>query len=114
MLSILFLKNFEKLGIFFEKFSKIEKKYLDVEESSLEMRFVQIESLHGACFMKQIIDEEIDSQSWGSSKNCGQSKGNTIGFFENGIFTTLFGFTIERNGITWSILIADTFDNTIA
>ena len=43
---------------------KIKKNYLDVKESSLEMRFVKIKSFHGACFMKQIIDEEIDSQSW--------------------------------------------------
>ena len=26
----------------------------------------------------------------------------------------MFGFTIKRNGIAWSVLIADAFDNTIA
>ena len=78
------------------------------------MWLVQVKSLHGAGLVKEIIDEEINTETWWSTKDSGQTKGHTICLFEYGIFTSLFGFTIKRDWIAWGILVADALDNTIA
>ena len=39
------------------------QNYLDVEESSLEVRFVEIESLHGTGLVQQVVDQKIDTET---------------------------------------------------
>jgi len=87
---------------------------LDVKEGSLEVGLVKIESLHGARLVEKIIDEEIDSKSWGGSEDGGKSKSNAVRLLEDGGLTSLLGLTVEGDGVAGSVLSADAFDDTVA
>ena len=40
------------------------KSNLDVEEGTFEVRLVQVKGLHGTGLVKEIIDKEIDTETW--------------------------------------------------
>lgn len=87
---------------------------LDVEEGSLEVWLIKIEGLHGARLVEKIVDEEIDSESWGGTEDGGESKSNAVGLLEDGGLTGLLGLTVEGDGVAGSVLGTDAFDDTVA
>lgn len=87
---------------------------LDVKEGSLEVGLIKIEGLHGARLVEKIVDEEIDSESWGGSEDGGKSKSNAVSLLEDGGLTSLLGLTVEGDGVAGSVLSADAFNDTVA
>ena len=85
-----------------------------MEEGSLEVWLIKIKGLHGARLVEKIVDEEIDSKSWGGTEDGCESESNAVGLLEDGSLTALFGLTVERNWVAGSVLGADAFNDTVA
>ena len=74
-----------------------------MEKSPLEVGLVHIKSLQGARQLQQVINQQIASESWRGAKNGGETEGDAVGLFQDGILASLLGLAVQRSRVALGV-----------